>query len=249
MQSSDRTALTIVLSVILLAAGCRGDSAGSPPPGAETRIPDKTQIKEAPSMKPTKTPTSGNVGTLPPDVGIAVGQPAPDALLRDAAGVEVRLRDLVAKGPVVLFFYRGGWCPFCNFQIHEMTEAYPELEKRGVTPVAVSVDRIDEAAKTQATYTIPFPVLSDPDLAAHRAFRVTHEAPDAEVEMLRGFGMDLEKASGRDHHTIAIPSVFIIDREGIVRWGHADRDYKVRPSTAQLVSAIDALRLPGTSSK
>ena len=200
-------------------------------------------------MKPTETPTTGKVGTLPPDVGIGVGQRAPDALLQDVTGVEVRLRDLVAEGPIVLFFYRGGWCPFCNFQIHEMTEAYPELEKRGVTPVAVSVDQIDEAAKTQATYTIPFPVLSDPDLAAHRAFRITHKAPDAEVEMLLGSGIDIEKSSGRDHHPIAIPSVFIIDREGIVRWAHADRNYKVRPSARQIVSAIDALPPPGTSVK
>lgn len=195
-------------------------------------------------MKETATPEADRIGTLPTDIGIPVGEQAPDAVLRDIEGREVRLRDLVVKGPILLLFYRGGWCPFCNFQIHEMTEAYPELERRGVTPVAVSVDCVDEAATTQATYTIPFPVLSDPDLVAHRAFRVARHVGEAEVTRLRGFGMDIERSSGRDHHMIAIPSVFIIDREGIVRWAHADRDYKVRPSTEQIIAAIDSLHLP-----
>jgi peroxiredoxin len=192
-------------------------------------------------MNETGSPQPQQLGTLPEGVGIVVGQRAPDALLRDANNHAVQLRDLVATGPILLVFYRGGWCPYCNFQIHEMTVTFPELERRGVTPVAVSVDRVEESARTQATYTIPFPVLSDPDLAAHRAFRVVHHADEAEVERLRGFGLDIERASGRDHHDFAIPSIFVIDRDGIVRWAHADPDYRVRPTTAQILAAIDSL--------
>lgn len=200
-------------------------------------------------MNETRSPESPQLGTLPPDVGVPPGQRAPDAPLHDASGNAVQLRDLVAKGPVLLVFYRGGWCPYCNFQIRELTTACPALERRGVTPVAVSVDRVEEAQRTKATYTIPFPVLSDPDLIAHRAFRVVHHAEDAEVAKLKGFGLDIERASGRDHHDFAIPSIFVIDRAGVVRWAHADPDYKVRPSTAQLLSAIDALDLPSGASE
>lgn len=127
-----------------------------------------------PRRRAYANPPDSNVGTLPPGSGVAVGQQAPDAAVRDAEGREVRLRELVTTGPVLLVFYRGGWCPYCNSQIHELTAAYPEYKKRGVTPVAISVDRVEESAKTQATYTIPFPVLSDSDLAAHRAYRVLH---------------------------------------------------------------------------
>jgi peroxiredoxin len=143
-----------------------------------------------------------------------------------------------------LIFYRGGWCPFCNFQIRELTHAYGELRKRGVMPVAVSVDRTDEATRTSATYEIPFRVLSDPDLQAHEAFKVVHHADDAEVARLKGFGMDIEQYSGRDHHAIAIPSMFVIDKSGMVRWAHAARDYKTRPSPEQLFAALDGLALP-----
>jgi peroxiredoxin len=122
-----------------------------------------------------------------------------------------------------------------------LTAAYPKFQERGILPVAISVDRIEEAAKTQATYTIPFPVLSDPDLAAHSAFRVIHQADESEVARLKGFGIDLENSSGRTHHMIAIPSLFIIDRDGIARWAHADADYKVRPSTDQILQVLDGL--------
>ena len=180
---------------------------------------------------------------MPADVGIGVGQRAPDVTVKDAEGRDVELNDLIADGPVLLVFYRGGWCPFCNFQIRELTTAYPEYRRRGVTPVAISVDRTEETARTRATYTIPFPVLSDSDLAAHRAYRVVHHADDAEVERLRGFGMDIERASGRDHHVIAIPSLFVIDKDGVVRWAHADPNYRTRPSTGQVLAAIDDLDL------
>ncbi len=189
------------------------------------------------------TPESG-LGTLPPGIGVAVGEKAPDARLHSADGREVSLRELTRGGAAILVFYRGGWCPYCNFQIRQLTETYPELRRRGVGPVAISVDRVQEAARTQATYEIPFPVLSDPDLAAHRAYRVLHQADAAEVARLGAAGIDLEKASGRAHHVIAVPAIFVIDRDGFVRWAHADPDYKLRPSPAQLLAAIDALALP-----
>jgi peroxiredoxin len=110
--------------------------------------------------------------------------------------------------------------------------------------VAISVDKIQEAAKTRATYAVPFPVLSDPDLATHRAFRMVHQADDAEVAKLKGYGIDLEASSGRTHHGFAVPGLFLIDRDGTVRWAHADPDYKVRPKTEQILAAIDSAALP-----
>lgn len=127
---------------------------------------------------------------------------------------------------------------YCNTQIHQLTQAYPEFQKHGIQLVAISVDKADESAKTKALYTIPFPILSDPDLDAHRAYRVMHEASQEEIDRLAGFGMDLEAVSGRQHHTIAIPSMFLLDKAGVVRWAHVDRDYKVRPSTEKLLEAV-----------
>lgn len=124
-----------------------------------------------------------------------------------------------------------------------MSKAFPDFKSKSVTPVAISVDKVDEAAKTNATYEIPFPVLSDPELRGHEAFRVVHEASDDEVSRLKGFGIDLERSSGKAHHKFAVPAFFLIDATGVVRWAHADPEYKVRPTTAQLLAAIDGANL------
>lgn len=198
----------------------------------------------SPNMKDLATTSSGKLGTLAPDTGISVGQKVPDVHGRDLDGKDVALTTLYAKGPILLVFYRGGWCPYCNSEIHSLTVAFPEYQKRGVTPVAVSVDTVDQEAKLKATYAIPFPVLSDSGAAMIEAFHVVNHVDDATLAKMKGFGVDLEKSSGEKHHEIAIPSFFLVDRTGVVRWAHSDPDFKTRPSTAQLLSVIDAAKLP-----
>lgn len=196
---------------------------------------------DKPRVKAYAATDDAKVGVLPPGLGIPPGQPAPNAPARDASGREVAVLN-VAKGSILLVFYRGGWCPYCNHQMHELAQAFPELQKRGVTPVAVSVDAIEAAARTQAGFEIPFPLLSDPELAVHKAFKVVHHAEAEEVARLKSYGIDIEAASGQQHHDFAVPSIFLIDAARTVRWAHAEGDYKVRPSVAQLLAAIDGLK-------
>ena len=197
----------------------------------------------APTMKPYADPAPARVGQLAPGTGIPVGSKVPDAHATDLDGHDVTLGALYAKGPILLAFYRGGWCPYCSSENHSLAVAYPDFQKRGVTPVTVSVDTPDAEAKTKATYSIPFPVLSDPDAKVLDAFHVVNQVDDATYAKLKGFGVNLESYSGKGHHKIAIPSLFLIDQTGTVRWAHSDPDYKVRPSVAQILAAIDAAHL------
>ncbi|HEY1537149.1 MAG TPA: peroxiredoxin family protein, partial [Polyangiaceae bacterium] len=116
-------------------------------------------------IETSQTPAE-RIGVLAPNTGIPVGQKIPDVHARDLDGNDVALSSLYAKGPILLAFYRGGWCPFCNSEIHALTMAFPEYQKRGVTPVAVSVDMPTKEAQLKATYAIPFPVLSDSNAVA-----------------------------------------------------------------------------------
>jgi peroxiredoxin len=200
----------------------------------------------APHMKDYADPPANRVGVLAPGTGIPVGQKVPDVHARDLDGKDVRLSSLYAKGPILLAFYRGGWCPFCSTENHALATAYPEYKKRGVTPVTVSVDTPDAETKTKATYAIPFPVLSDSDATMIEAFHVVNKVDDATFGKMKGFGVDLESYSGNAHHEIAIPALFLIDKTGVVRWAHSDPDFKVRPSTAQILSAIDSAHLGGS---
>ncbi len=222
-------------------------------PSARAAEPPSAPAASAPAAgrtAPTREPRT--VGVLPAGLGVAAGQAAPDFSLPDMDGRTVRLNELRSRGPVLVVFYRGGWCPFCSFQIRGLALAAPEFQRRGVSLVAISVDAVEKSARANRPpgtaagsgaggYEIPFPVLSDPDLTAHTAYSVVHRAEAADVERLRGFGVDLEDWSGRKHHVIAVPSVFLVDAAGVVRWAHADEDYKTRPSVAQLLTAVDGV--------
>jgi peroxiredoxin len=194
-------------------------------------------------MKEYSAPSPDRLGVLATNTGVPVGQKVPDVHARDLDGKDVVLSSLYSKSPILLAFYRGGWCPYCNSEIHALTTAYPEYQKRGVMPVAISVDTPSAEAKTKATYAIPFPVLSDSDAIVIEAFHVVRKVGDDELAKMKGFGVDLESYSGKTHHEIAIPALFLIDRSGVVRWAHSDPDIKVRPSTAQILAAIDATKL------
>ena len=191
-----------------------------------------------PPVTLTETPAA-RLGTAPPGLGIQVGDKAPDATLPDVSGSMRKLSDLYARGPVFIVFYRGGWCPFCNLQLHDLAEAKPEFDKRGVSLVAISVDQPSQEAKTQAKHGIPFPMLSDSKLLAHKAFNVVHMPGDAEQHALAGYGIDLTAYSGESHKNFAVPSIFLIDRAGVVRFAHIDQDYQTRPSIQQMLSVAD----------
>lgn len=193
----------------------------------------------SPSVTLTETPAA-RLGTAPPGLGIQVGAKAPDATLRDVSGTMRRLSDLYAQGPVFILFYRGGWCPYCNLQLHDLAQAKPEFDKRGVSFVAISVDQPSQEAKTQAKHGIPFPMLSDPKLLAHKAFNVVHVPGDAEQHALTGYGVDLTVYSGETHKSFAVPSIFLVDRAGIVRFAHIDQDYRTRPSIQQMLTVADS---------
>src|SRR5262249_55902103 len=144
----------------------------------------------APRMRDLSAPSDQKLGTLAPNTGIPVGKKIPSAHALDLDGKDVSLESLFKKGPILLVFYRGGWCPFCNSEIHALTKANSDFEKKGVTLVAVSVDKPEEESKFKAEYTIPFPVLSDSDAKVINAFNVVNRVSDAQYARMRGNNVD-----------------------------------------------------------
>ena len=190
----------------------------------------------------TEVSASG-LGVLPENLGLPAGAQAPDAVLENMQSEVITLSSLWRDQPLLLIFYRGGWCPYCNAQIREMTLAWPEFSQAGVQIALVSVDQPDAAALLQATYDIPFAVLSDSQMHALQAYRVVLQFDQESVDRYLNSGLDLESWSGTDLHAIAVASAFIIDTGGMIRWSHADLDFKQRPSAKQLLEVISALSL------
>lgn len=227
-------AMALVLSAVVL--GCRKQATPAP---TGTAAPDPA-VSEP---KEVARPADGQFGQLPEDVGVSVGTQVPDFTIKSAGGKPVALADLVSDRPVVVFFYRGGWCPYCNFQVREFQQNAKLFEEAGIGVAAISVDKPDGSLAAKRAYEITYPILSDPDLKAHRAFNVAMEVDAATRTLYKGYGIDLEQWSGRGHHTIAVPSVFLVDGTRTVRWAHADLDYKTRPGAFDVLGAAkSALR-------
>jgi peroxiredoxin len=194
-----------------------------------------------PHEKDYDTTPTNQVGKAPEGYGVAVGQPAPDAELLDSSGTKTRLLATIGSERRLVVFYKGGWCPSCNRQIHEFGSQFADFKKRGVGIVAISVDTPAYGAKTAKEYGLPFPLLSDSNLVAHKAYRVVDHIGGFGAFMLARMGANLSERAGNDNHDVAVPSLFLVDKQGIVRFAHADLDYGTRPSTAQILNAIDAM--------
>ncbi|HEX5054308.1 MAG TPA: peroxiredoxin-like family protein [Planctomycetota bacterium] len=225
------------MSVAALLAACATDRRPSTPTTVRSAESEHTPAS-APAFRLAATP-SEKLGTAPAGFGLRVGDQAPDASLPDITGKELSLAALYQQGPTLVIFYRGGWCPFCNLQLHEFSGSQPDFERRGVHIVAISVDRPSEEAKTQAKQGVPFPMLSDSNLVAHRAYKVVHVPGDAERKALANYGIDLAAYSGEHHGSFAVPALFLVDRGGTIRFVHADEDYMTRPSAEQMLAVVD----------
>jgi len=196
----------------------------------------------APPPQPmlAETPTD-RLGTAPAGFGLKVGDRAPDASLPDVTGKTQSLAEIFAQGPTLVLFYRGGWCPFCNLELHDYSVNKPEFDRRGVRLVAISVDKPSEEAKTQAKHGVPFPMLSDPKMVALQAYRVVHVPGDTEKKAMAGYGIDLVAYSGESHGDFAVPSIFLVGRNGVVLFAHIDEDFKTRPGAKQMLAVADRL--------
>lgn len=181
------------------------------------------------------------VGTLDAGIGLAVGTTVPGFTATQADGTEVSLSELLAKGPVLIAFYRGGWCPFCNYQVQKMSEAFPRFQALGVTPVMVSVDAPDGAEMAKKAYDVPFPILSDPEGAVMDAFKVGYTLDEPTLGKLKGYGLDIEAWAGNAKHRLPHPGIFLVGTDSVVRFAHAAADYKTRPSVDQLIKAIEGV--------
>ncbi len=171
------------------------------------------------------------------------GDAIPEATLRDEEGREVSLRSLVDGKPTVLVFYRGGWCPFCTQHLKELAGIVKPLEDAGVQVLAISMDRPEKLVATPGRDALGYRLFSDSDAASAKAFGIDFIVDDATVEKYKGYGIDLDGASGRDHHILPHPAVFVCDATGTLRLVEVNPDYKVRvPAATILKAALDAAK-------
>lgn len=171
---------------------------------------------------------------------LKVGDSIPDVKLRTEEDKEVSLRKLVFEKPTVLIFYRGGWCPFCNRHLQSLAGIEDDLNKAGAQLLAISMDQPSKLKATPDREKLHYRLLSDSDALAAKAFGIAFKVDDATVEKYKGYGINLDAASGNDHHILPHPAVFIADTAGKIRFAHVNRDYKVRLEPEKILEAVQA---------
>ncbi|SDN50684.1 Peroxiredoxin [Paenibacillus sp. yr247] len=174
--------------------------------------------------------------------GLKEGDKAPNFTLTNPLGNQVNLYDELAKGPVVLTFYRGSWCPFCNIQLRAYEQALPELKKLGGQLIAVTPQSPDNSLSHQEKEELTFQVLSDSNGTVSDSYKVLYEVPDYVQDVFtQKFGLDLTKFNNTARWILPVPATFIIDKEGIIRRAHVNPDFMKRMEPQEIIDQLKKL--------
>lgn len=177
-----------------------------------------------------------------PSPGLKVGDKAPDFELVNAYGKPVRLSKQLARGPVILTFYRGAWCPFCNIELHALQESYPVFKQYQAQIIAVTPQLPDKSLAQVKKDKFPFEILSDLDNKVMQDYKLYFVVPQKLNELYqRKFGLRLEEYNGQGRLGLPVPATLVINRAGVITAVFADIDYKKRMEPADILAALKKL--------
>ncbi len=171
---------------------------------------------------------------------LAVGAHTPTVTLVDMEGAKVDLAAAFAEKPTVLVFYRGSWCPFCNRQLAALGELEPKLLALGYQILAVSPDTADGLKKMAGKNKLTYRLLSDQDMVASSGYGVAFRVSAKTQESYHGHGIDLTPIPGGEGTWLPVPTVFIVGRDGVIKFVYSNPDFKVRLSSESLLAAAEA---------
>lgn len=171
---------------------------------------------------------------------LGIGDRAPDFALPSAGGGTIQLSELLKSGPVVLKWYRGGWCPYCNLELQAYQEWLPAFENEGATIVAISPERPKYAVSTAEQSDLGYLVVSDVGNAVARNYGLVFKLP-AGVHEAYLAAFDMTERNGDASGELPLAATFIVDEGGTIRYAFADADYRVRAEPSEVVAALRSL--------
>jgi peroxiredoxin len=170
---------------------------------------------------------------------IKAGDRAPQFQLKDQNGNEISSADLLAKGPLVVTFYRGVWCPYCNLELQAINEVIPKIEALGANVVAISPQTSVNSRKSVRDNQLRFPVLSDVQNRTAAAFGLRFELPDYLVELYKKLRNDLPAFNGDPSWTLPMPARYVIGENGVVMYSEINPDYTHRPDPSDMLPVLE----------
>lgn len=173
---------------------------------------------------------------------LKVGQKAIDFELPNQEGELISLKKLMSQGPVVVTFYRGDWCPYCNLQLRALQARLKEIQALGATLIAISPQVPDGSLTKSEISEMNFSVLSDQNAKVASQYGVAWEVPEFLLDHMRvDRNLDLEKINNGNSSVLPIPATFIIGTDGIITWNYVNVDYRTRSEPEEIIEAIKKL--------
>jgi protocatechuate 3,4-dioxygenase beta subunit/peroxiredoxin len=166
------------------------------------------------------------------------GEPIPRFRLPSIEGGLVDASLLVERGPLVISFYRGGWCPYCNIELRSLQRRLPDIEALGASLVAISPEMPDRTLMTVQSDALTFPVLFDKGNEVARQFRLTHQIDPRVVRYQLGNGNDVATYNGMDTAEVPLPATYVVGTDGVVRYAFVDADYTRRADPDVLIGVL-----------
>jgi peroxiredoxin len=175
------------------------------------------------------------------DGAIRTGERVPDFRLPSAKGKSVSLRDELGLGPVVVTFYRGGWCPYCNIQLKAYQEILPQVQSYGAKLIAISPELPDQSLTTAEKNALAFDVLSDLGNGVARSFGIVFTLPEELRAAMAANGKALPGINGDESWELPVPATFVIDKNRTAALAHIDVDYRNRLAPDEILAVLKSL--------
>jgi len=170
-----------------------------------------------------------------------VGDKAPNFEGLNQAGETVNLEALLQEGPVVLTFYRGEWCPYCNKYLSELDENYLKIKEQGANLVAISPELPKYIEKMADEMEHSYNIISG-GTPIMQQYNLDFQLEKKTINKYKLFGINLSKSNGNDDNTLPVPATYVIDKNGVIVYKHFDENYKVRADVEEIFSALEGLK-------
>mgnify|MGYP003574493876 FL=1 len=172
------------------------------------------------------------------DRSLKAGDRIPDFTLPNHLSQQKRISELLAGSVLVLNFYRGGWCPYCNMELNALQQALPDIRANGAKLVAISPELPDKALDTRARHELEFEVLSDVGNHVAQAFGLTFELPEQLRPIYTKLGIDIPEFNGDDSFILPVPASYVVDSDGVIRHHFINADYTRRLEPDDLLRVL-----------
>ena len=169
---------------------------------------------------------------------LKLGKKVPNFSLKNALGQTVELNSLLAETPVVISFYRGGWCPYCNMELRGLQNYLPQITELGAKLIAISPETPDNSLSTTEKNELTFEVLSDVGNQVAKEFGLVYQLPEELRPIYQNFGIDLPAYNGDKSFELPIPATYVITSDGTVIHSFIDPDYTKRLDPEEIINAL-----------